>query len=313
MRFINYLKTKVPALTIIGLTLGLTSCGSYQYVGQDSDGIYGTSKNTVEQEEQIVEVKPETSNSYYQNYFKEKSNEMELASEEGEIFTDIDSYEGTYEEDADDVNIQSGYAGWGQESDNVTVNVYSSGFGFNNFWNRPYYGWNRWGWNRPYSGWNVGFGYGGFGWGGFGWGDPFWCAPYYGGFGFGYAYGNPYNNYYYGRNSYGRRGVAYNSGRRGSLLNRPSVLTNRRTSTRTRSSISNPRTRTRTKASVKPRTRTRVRTNSSQNTIKSNTPRTRTRTRATSTPRTNRSYTPRSSSNTRSSFSSRGGSSRRRG
>lgn len=318
MRFINYLKTKVPALTIIGLTLGLTSCGSYQYVGQDSDGIYGTSKNDVEHKEEVAEVKEESSsNGYYQNYFKEKSTEMELASQEGEIFTDIDSYEGTYEEDTDNADVQSGYAGWGQQSDNVTINVYSNGFGYNSYWNSPYR-WNRWGWNRPYyGGWNVGIGYAGYGWG-----NPFWCTPYYGinyG-GYGYAYGNPYYNNYYGRNNYGRRGVAYNSGRRGTLLNRSSVLANRRTSTRTRSNVSTPRTRTRTKTKVRPRTRTRVRPNSSQSTIKSSkprtrtsTPRTRTRTRATSTPRTNRSFTPRSNSSSRSSSSSRGGSSRRRG
>ena len=38
---INYLKRKIPFLAILGLLFGLSSCGSYQYVGVDNDGIYG--------------------------------------------------------------------------------------------------------------------------------------------------------------------------------------------------------------------------------------------------------------------------------
>lgn len=259
MRFINYLQNKVPALAIIGLTIGLTSCGSYQYVGQDTDGIYDSSETTVEQTEERVPDETATSSGYYQNYFKEKSQELELAEQENEIFTDIDSYQGDYTEQERTAENSTGYAAWGESSDDVTINIYNTGFnrwGWNR-WNR----WNRWntGWGFNNWGWNNGFGYGwsnvgwnNWGWNnGFGWNDPFWCPPFYGN-----GFGNPYYGYgYYGRNGY--RGLAYNSGRRGVLgrqylYGRNSNLRSTTRSTRTRSAVK--------RSSTSPRTRG-VRTN----------------------------------------------------
>ena len=48
MQFNNYLKGKVPFISLLGLLFGLVSCGSYQYVGVDSDGIYGDSIRSTE-------------------------------------------------------------------------------------------------------------------------------------------------------------------------------------------------------------------------------------------------------------------------
>ena len=58
MKF-NYLLTKMPFLAALSLMFSLASCGSYQYVGHDNDGIYGTENRNVEyQTEQETEVNP---------------------------------------------------------------------------------------------------------------------------------------------------------------------------------------------------------------------------------------------------------------
>ena len=55
MQFNNYLQGKVPFIALLGLLFGLVSCGSYQYVGVDNDGIYGdTPQNTQNQETVVV-------------------------------------------------------------------------------------------------------------------------------------------------------------------------------------------------------------------------------------------------------------------
>src|SRR5210317_2467410 len=106
MQFINYLKSKLPFYVALSFTFILASCGSYQYVGYDNDGIYGS--------EAIVTEQPVTSNNtnYYKNYFAEKSQQLVIP-EEDIIFTDIDSYEGDYNEVEDSIYV-TGYAGWGQ-------------------------------------------------------------------------------------------------------------------------------------------------------------------------------------------------------
>ncbi|WP_055435836.1 hypothetical protein [Lacinutrix algicola] len=308
MQLKKYLLNKLPAYAVVLFALGLTSCGSYQYVGQDSDGIYSEDELV----EDVVQADTEANSTYYKNYFKEKSLEMDSnGNENDEVFVDIDSYEGSYSEDyVDTANVDTGYGAWGENSSEVSVNIYN--VGFNNYWNRPYYGWNNFGWNRSYSGWNLGYGYGNFGYGGFY--SPFWYSPY--GYNYGYG-GNPYYTGYYGRNGYGRNGVAYSSRRRGSVYGRNSALGRRvessrrsnTTSTRTRTS-STPRVRTST-----PRTRTstpRVRTRTSTPRVRTTTPRTRTSTPRTTTPRV-RTTTPRtkSSSPSRSSTRSSSGSSSR--
>jgi len=208
MQLKNYLQNRFPFFVALSLTFVLVSCSSYQYVGYDNDGIY----NDDIPEEDVVYIDNNTSNNsdYYKNYFSEKAQEYEEIIAENEIFTDIDSYEGSYEDTEQD-SIQTnesedyrvGYAGWGQENTDVTINIYNDNFGYNYWWYRPYrYGWN---WYNPYR-WSIGWSY---------WDYPYaynsWWAPhYYGGY-----YHNPYY-YGYGYSSiYSRRHVAYNAGRRG--------------------------------------------------------------------------------------------------
>ncbi|MCK5400653.1 MAG: hypothetical protein KAJ28_03385, partial [Flavobacteriaceae bacterium] len=139
-------KSKMHLIGALGLLFSLVSCGSYQYAGYD-DSIYGTSERNVEyQVESSREATSPQSSSYYQNYFKEKSQELDYLSQDDVIFTDIDSYESNYEVENDTlVDDQESYAGWGQNTTEVSINVYNSGF-YNNFW-----------WNRPYG---YGYGYG---------------------------------------------------------------------------------------------------------------------------------------------------------
>jgi hypothetical protein len=204
MYYKNYLFAKIPTILII-LLVTLTACGTYQNV-PDNDGIYSSTEVPVEQTEQEIAIstKNNSNSSYYKNYFKEKSSEYEIYTEDA-VFTDVDEYGNEYVVDNDTTYVDSNqYAGWGQENSNVTVNVYDTGFGWNAGWGwgYPNYGW---GWN---AGW--GWGYPNYGWGwnaGWGWGYPGYglgyCPPYYAGGYYGGYYGNnlSYNN--------GRRGSAY--------------------------------------------------------------------------------------------------------
>ena len=54
---------KIPNLAILALALVLSSCGSYQYVGVDNDGIYNDTPT--QNEKAVVEVPNETNNNYY--------------------------------------------------------------------------------------------------------------------------------------------------------------------------------------------------------------------------------------------------------
>lgn len=308
MKF-NYLTTKIPFLASLIILFSLASCGSYEYVGHDNDGIYGTENRNVEyQTEKETEVQVADNGNYYKNYFKEKSMDYESMTDNGEVFTDIDSYQGEYNEDTiDTLQYENAYAGWGQNNDDVTINIYNGGY---NYWGyRPYYR----------SHWNYGWGYAGFY-------DPFyygsWYSPYYYGYGYhhgypyyGYSYGyygNPYHNYnpYYSHGVYSRRNYAYNAGRRSSILNRnSSTLSRRSSSTLSRRNT----TTTRSRSTTTPRSNNRI-TNPRSSTPRTTTqpstrtPRTRTTTPRTSTPRVS---TPRSNSSSRSSSSvSRSSSSR---
>lgn len=325
MQLKNYSKLKISFFVALSLTFVLVSCGSYQYVGYDNDGIYN---DDVSEEVVYVEDNSSNNSNYYKNYFSEKAQEYEDIIAENEIFTDIDSYEGSYE-DIEQDSIQTneyedyrvGYAGWGQENSDVTINIYNDNFGYNYWWYRPYrFGWS---WYRPYS-WSFGWSY---------WNYPYaynsWWAPhYYGGY-----YYNPYY-YGYGYSSvYSRRHVAYNAGRRGTPYLNSRTSRNTRTITRsTRNSIQTKRysrsnsTISRNNSTIRRnnstirRNSTTIRNNRSTTSPKSNS----TIKRSTTTPRVNtpsrsRSYnsnirtsTPtRSSSSTRSSSRSSGRSYRR--
>ncbi len=56
MQLKTYLIKKMPYLAIFSLVFGLYSCGSYQYVGVDNDGIYGDTPRTVVYEETLLKL-----------------------------------------------------------------------------------------------------------------------------------------------------------------------------------------------------------------------------------------------------------------
>ena len=60
---------KLPSFMVLTAVLALSSCGSYQYVGQTSDGIYGSTTENTPQED--IAIPAENNNDYYSNYFKE--------------------------------------------------------------------------------------------------------------------------------------------------------------------------------------------------------------------------------------------------
>lgn len=288
MKLNYYLKTKIPFLMGLIALVGLSSCGSYQYVGHDTDGIYDTSEKKVESKQQVASTNEDKKdNSYYKDYFKQKSSEFENVTEEGAVFTDIDSYEGNHTEEVIAENQVQSHPGWGQDNTTVSINVFpSAGFGMYNSW-----GWgNRWG-NRGFgwgAGWNRPWGYG---FNSFY--DPFWCPTFGGGF-YG-GYGHPYYNRFGRNNNYYGRGLAYNSSRRGNLSrsnntgrvnNSSRVRTN---TTRTRSTSRPSSTRGSRGNSV--RTRPSSRPSSSNNTI---------RTRPSSRPSSNNTIRTRPSSSGRS-------------
>ena len=316
MKIINYSFKNKPSILLVIIGVILTSCGSYQYVGQTNDGIYETS------ESEVIITDNESNDNYYTNYFRDKALEVEnLNTEESDIFTDIDTYQSTY---TDSTNVKQN-AGWGETNNQVVVNLYNDvytdqlyRYGWGN-WTDVYfynYGWNNWRWNRPYGFYN-GWGWNNWGWNyGVGFYDPFWCPPYYGGIYAGNFY-NPYygyNNYgYYGNNRYYNRNVAYNSGRRGSITSsnvnrstsRRSNVINSSNSSNTRfnsprrtsnSSINSTNSNTRTRSN-----NTRVRSNN--NSVSPSNSGTRSNNTRVSTPRrsSSNSSSVRSSSSTRSS------------
>ena len=317
----NYLKSKIHLIGALSLLFGLASCGSYQYAGQNEDSVYGDSERTVERPVSNVEIEPATKGSdYYQNYFKEKSQQLDNLSEDDVIFTDIDSYSGDYDVENDSITYTENYAGWGQDNDDVTINIYG-GSAFYNPWNSLFY---------PSWRWNYGYGYG---WG-YGFNDFYWCPPYWGSYysawnypyyGYGNYYGGYYGNHYNGY--YNRRGLAYNAGRRGSIYsNSLSGLTNRRsvtnrslTSRSRQSAITNGRTATSRRSEATSRssrsenvdanTRERLRRNSTNTSSRetrprssTTRPRTTTRTRTTTRPKT-RTSKPRTTTRQRTTTS----------
>ena len=211
-------------LKITGLLfLFMTSCGSYQYVGMYDDGIY----NSLEDEEKNYtydsNYEPESSNSYYEDYFKGKVSE----------YGQTQDMENT--DSSDDYNTQNSsenesYAGWGQNVDsNIVINIRT----------RPnygmYWGWNNWGWNN--WGYPV-----------YGFYDPYFSNAWFVHMG-GYSYFGPnrgpslafingYRNYYSNNVGYRNQGIINTGSRTASLSSRSALgtVTKFRT-TRTRSSV----------------------------------------------------------------------------
>ncbi|HEX8562933.1 MAG TPA: hypothetical protein VF676_08145 [Flavobacterium sp.] len=216
--------------SVIGL-LGLlvASCGSYQNTSyNDNDGIYGDNQR---KNNEVAK----TSNVEYQSYFGSLQENNQV-----EIFTDVDAYRTDTDstQTSESKGYESGYAAWGGDTDNVTVNVYGNNWGYTpwNYWYGPSYGW----------GWNTGWGWGYSGWYGpsfgIGWGWNSWYGPGYG-WGWNNYYGNGWYNHHhhhyaynnsirgvrnemYGRSNVGRRyttpgtrSATYTSGRRNTISN----------------------------------------------------------------------------------------------
>lgn len=199
---------------LIGLlAFTAVSCGSYQNSSYyDSDGIYGDDKK---RSESVTETQ---SSNQYKEYFGNLKQE--------EILVDVDNYSSVPDSANSRAQSYDSYPGWGSDSENVTVNVYTNAWGYNywpSYWYGPGWGWGFNSWYGPSwgLGWNSWYGWG---WGGY--------SPYYAGFYSPYYYGG-WNNGYYG-NHYvhqpGRRGSSYTSGVRGN--NGRSYYSGTRTSVR---------------------------------------------------------------------------------
>ncbi|MBF6609280.1 MAG: DUF5320 domain-containing protein [Flavobacterium sp.] len=193
------------------LTFLIASCSS-QRSYQDQDGIYGSSSDR-----QVVQ-QTASNELYYKDYFGSFTDD----SEEAEIFTDVENYR---TENDSSVQYATGNPGWGNDNDNITINVYDNNWGYG-MWNNYWYGgwgWNTgWGWNSWYGpsygwGWNSWYGPG---WG-MGWNN--WYGPNYGWAGYGHYYPNHYShnsgirgvrNDMYGRSARNTSDRTYTTGRR---------------------------------------------------------------------------------------------------
>ncbi len=304
MRLKNYiLNNKASGLILLLSILTLTSCGSYQYVAHDDDGIYENQPNQPQHTPRTVEKK---SNGYYEQYFSEKSTQYGEIPEEGAIFTDIDSYASDqYEVDTTSiVGYSEGRPAWGSASDEVAINIYNTGF-------RPFYGY----------GWGFGLGYYNYGYGYYnpwnfnpywntGWyyGNPFYCPPFY-------SYYSPYRYYNRPYRYYNSPYIAYNRYNR-NVINRSrygtsyrSRYTNYNSRSRSRANInSNSRYRSRSNATINNRSRSRSNSayDRSRTRTRTYSPRTRSNSsyRSRQTPSRSRSNYSRSRSSNRSSSSS---------
>ena len=186
----------------------LASCSSYQYAGYDNDGIYSSDNREAvaanEEEDSYGESQ------YYEQLFAEQSAQYDQLPEEGMIFTNIDAYSstGAYDESAfvdQELAYQGGNAPWGEDIDEVSINIYSN---MSPFYHGPRY---MGGFYDPY----MRYGYGGF------YGHR-WSPWGYGGYGYGYGHRfgfySPWNTHRWGwRSGWGhynpyRHGYGYGYG-----------------------------------------------------------------------------------------------------
>jgi hypothetical protein len=193
MQTLYKLRLKYQFLVVGLISFFLVSCGSHgDNSYSDTDGIYNTSNGSAPSQE----VSSSEKDTYYKAYFKSKEDTYSEMPQEDLIFTDIEAYSTTESLDEEgfivvDEYEEAGYAGWGQNGGEVSVNFYA-GVG--------YYGGY---WGIGYAWWNPFWFYGGY----WGIGNPYW--------GIGYAWWNPicyYGGYYGGNNG----SVGYNRGRRNS-------------------------------------------------------------------------------------------------
>lgn len=219
---------RISLYGVLGLFgVAATSCSSYQNTSNHNDGIYGSAQRDANGQPvyqyndgnvgQYRDGDVNGQNMNYQAYFKSLQSQYPAT-------VDVQEYANDTVVSVESYNAN---AGWGEDPDNVVVNVYDNSWGGMYGWGSGW-GWGGypgWGWNSWYGGgWGLGWGWGGGwygGWGSYygGWGWNNW----YGGWGNGY-YPYYYNNggYYNGRyNNYnGRRSVAAYGGTRSDYYNR---------------------------------------------------------------------------------------------
>lgn len=232
----NYFNLRQISLySVLGIFgLGAASCSSYQNTSSyNNDGIYGSVPRDSNNEpvytyndgnvQQYTDGNNSGQNMNYKEYFSSLQDEYQP------VPTDYGSENDTVVR----TEGYNSYAGWGEDTSDVTVNVYG-GYGWNN-WYSPYWG-AGYGWGPGWS-LGLGWGYGGWGWGGWGWGWNSWYSPYWGGWGYGGWYAPYYghNHHYY--NNYRGRSTAYYNGTRGSYDN--NRYSNTRYNNTRRSGISN--------------------------------------------------------------------------
>ena len=190
MKTYNGLQSKLARLGALILIMGLVvSCGSYQNTSYyDNDRVY----NSTPRQQQITQSNADAN--YYSNYFKQ-------AGEDLQYFTDVDNYTSSTSDSTNHKPLQAiGYGGWGDETDNVSINIYNNGWGYS-----PYY--NSW-YGSPY--WGISFGFN-WGWGGY-------YSPWYGS-SWGYPHYPYYPHYYYPSHRYNNRYVVQNTGQRTGYYN----------------------------------------------------------------------------------------------
>ncbi|UUC45505.1 hypothetical protein [Flavobacterium cerinum] len=212
---------KLSIYTVIGFFgLVVSSCGSYQNSSYyDHDGVYGSERPSREYNRYSEQNMAQANN--YKDYFSDLQKDANNG-----VFTDVDNYSSQGQDSISNIANRNeyagttGYAGWGDSSSNITVNVYNNdpwywNRGYWNSWYSPYYG-SGWGWNNYYygGGWGVSLGWGWNSWYGpnWGWGWNNWYGP---GWGWGYG-GGWYNGYYRNNRIYNagpRGGSAYYNGR----------------------------------------------------------------------------------------------------
>jgi hypothetical protein len=71
MQLSNYIQTKFSFFVALSFSLFLASCGSYQYIGYDTDGIYNNSSEKVIYEQ--PKTSPAQTQTVYKDYFTQKN------------------------------------------------------------------------------------------------------------------------------------------------------------------------------------------------------------------------------------------------
>ena len=142
--FYAKIKNLFFGLSLIAL---IVSCGSFKGSSYfNSDGIYFSESKLISEKHNTI-----TKNNYYEQYFKEASNNGYVETTEKDIyFTDVNSYNtsGEYVDEIvfDNNNSQIPWGGESSQTEVILVNNFQNyswglagfGFGYSPFWNNYY-------------------------------------------------------------------------------------------------------------------------------------------------------------------------------